>query len=180
MEVKSKFGRGYTFPCLFKVVDGQTTLWALVSETGVSGAYCGSHLSDWQEGGYQIAFPDKGENNGFGSEYATIPLPGSTPWRTITVGSSLKPVVETTVAYDVVEPLYEPSTDYKGGRYTWSWLIWQDGSINYDDQVKFIDLASEMGYEYCLVDNWWDQNIGRERMAVCPAERRTSFIMVQQ
>lgn len=60
MKVKSKFGRGYTFPCLFKVVDGQTTLWALVSETGVSGAYCGSHLSDWQEGGYQIAFPDKG------------------------------------------------------------------------------------------------------------------------
>ena len=22
-----------------------------------------------------------------------------------------------------------------------------------------------MGYEYCLVDNWWDQNIGRERIA---------------
>ena len=50
------------------------------------------------------------------------------------------------------------------GRYTWSWLIWQDNSINYDDQVKFIDLASAMGYEFCLVDNWWDQNIGRDRM----------------
>ena len=45
MKVKSKFGRGYTFPCLFKVVDGQTTLWALVSETGVSGAYCGEIIS---------------------------------------------------------------------------------------------------------------------------------------
>ena len=64
----------------------------------------------------------------------------------------------------MVEPLYEPSQEYKGGRYTWSWLIWQDNSINYDDQVKFIDLAAAMGYEFCLVDNWWDQNIGRERI----------------
>lgn len=172
MQVKSKFGHGYTFPCLFKVPTGPISLkspgknlWALVSETGVSSAYCGSHLSDWQEGGYTIAFPDKGENNGFGSEFATIPLPGNTPWRTITVGTTLKPIVETTVAYDVVEPLYAPSENYKPGRYTWSWLIWQDKSINYDDQVKFIDLASSMGYEYCLVDNWWDQNIGRERIA---------------
>lgn len=165
MKLKSRFGRGYTFPCLFKVQASGKNFWALVSETGVSSAYCGSHLSDWQEGGYQIAFPDKGENNSFGSEYATIPLPCNTPWRTITVGASLKPIVETTVAYDVVEPLYEPSTDYKAGRYTWSWLIWQDESVNYDDQVQFIDLASKMGYEYCLVDNWWDKNIGRERMA---------------
>ena len=36
--------------------------------------------------------------------------------------------------------------------------------MNYDDQVKFIDLASTMGFEYCLVDNWWDTQIGRERM----------------
>ena len=72
--------------------------------------------------------------------------------------------METTIAYDVVEPMYEPTEQYKGGRYTWSWLIWQDNSINYDDQVKFIDLAAAMGYEYCLVDNWWDQNIGRERI----------------
>ena len=81
------------------------------------------------------------------------------------MGASLKPIVETNIAYDVVEPRYEPSQEYKGGRYTWSWLIWQDNSINYDDQVKFIDLAASMGYELCLVDNWWDKNIGRERMA---------------
>ena len=36
MDVKSQFGVGYTFPCLFKV--GQDG-WALVSETGVSSAY---------------------------------------------------------------------------------------------------------------------------------------------
>ena len=30
--------------------------------------------------------------------------------------------------------------------------------------MKFIDLASTMGFEYCLVDNWWDTQIGRDRM----------------
>ena len=162
MNVKSQFGVGYTFPCLFKVGrDG----WVLVSETGVSSAYPGSRLSDYEPGkGYTIAFPQKGENNGFGSEYAGIPLPGETPWRTITVGSSLAPIVETTIPYDVVEPLYEASQQYKPSRYTWSWLIWQDGSINYDDQVKMIDVAAAQGYEAILVDNWWDKQIGRKRI----------------
>ena len=141
------------------------SLWALVSETGVGSNYCGSHLTDYQAScGYAIAYPDPGENNGFGADFAGIPLPGETPWRTITVGNSLKPIVETTISYDLVEPLYEPSTDYKPGRYTWSWLLWQDNSVNYDDQVKFIDLASAMGFEYCLVDNWWDTQIGRDRI----------------
>ena len=161
MTAKSQYGRGYTFPCLFHLPEG----WALVSETGTTGSYPGTHISDYEAGrGYTIAFPDKGENGGFGSEFAACSLPAETPWRTITVGQTLKPLVETTVSYDVVEPLYEPSENYKAGRYTWSWLVWQDGSTNYDDQVKFIDLAAEMGYEYCLVDALWDTQIGRDRM----------------
>ena len=162
MAVASQYGHGYIFPALFHLPNA----WVLVSETGVGSNYCGSHLSDYQAGmGYTISYPDKGENNGFGADFAGIPLPGETPWRTITVGNDLKPIVETTISYDVVKPLYEPSCDYQPGRYTWSWLIWQDNSINYDDQVKFIDLASAMGFEYCLVDNWWDTQIGRERIA---------------
>ena len=91
-------------------------------------------------------------------------LPGSTPWRTITVGADLKPIVETTVMWDYVEPLYAPSREYVYGRSTWSWIVWQDASCNWDDQVKFIDLASEMGWEYILIDAGWDENIGYERM----------------
>ena len=173
MAERSQYGHGYTFPCLFRVPSvalptqqSSESAWILISETGVSSAYCGSRLSDYNAStGYTIAYPMEGENNGIGSSTPGIALPGTTPWRTITVGETLKPIVETTIQYDVVEPLYEPSTDYGSGRYTWSWLIWQDNSINYDDQVRFIDLASQMGFEFCLVDNWWDQNIGRERMA---------------
>ncbi len=162
MTERSRFGLGYTFPCLFRLGDNG---WVLIGETGVSSAYCASRLSDYNpERGYTVTYPEKGEFNGFGSEFANISLPGSTPWRTITIGKTLQPIVETTVAYDVVEPLYKATQPFRPGRYTWSWLLWQDNSINYDDQVKFIDLASAMGFEYCLVDNWWDRNIGRERM----------------
>lgn len=163
MAEKSKYGRGYTFPCLFRVGDDG---WALVSETGVDGGYVGSHVSDYDaSNGYTIAFPMAGEANGWGTTTAGMTLPGVTPWRTITVGTTLKPIVETTVPYDVVEQRYAPSENYKPGRYTWSWLIWQDNSVNYDDQVKYIDLAATMGYEYVLVDGLWDVQIGRDRMA---------------
>ena len=172
MAVKSQFGQGYTFPCLFKAqptsLSGgsqEEALWVLVSETGVDGSYVGSHLSDYsEETGYTIAFPQAGENNGNDTPFAGIPLPYTTPWRTIVIGTSLKPIVESKYCLPSLKAKYEPSTDYKPGRYTWSWLVWQDESINYDDQVQFIDLAAKMGFEYCLVDNWWDQRIGRDKI----------------
>ena len=162
MTNKSQYGHGYVFPALFHVGDKG---WMLVSETGVTSGYVASHLSDYDAAeGYTIAYPMEGENNGFGSTSASIALPGSTPWRTITIGHDLAPIVETTIPFDPLTPLYAPSRDYRPGRYTWSWLIWQDRSCNYDDQVTFIDLAAAMGYEYCLVDAWWDTQIGRDRV----------------
>lgn len=163
MNAKSRYGQGYTFPCLFRVgEDG----WVLVNETGTRGNYPGCRLSDYSlESGYTVEFPMAGECDGCGATNAAFALPGCTPWRTITVGTTLKPIVETTVSYDVVEPLYEPSQEYKPGRYTWSWLIWQDNSANYDDQKQMVDLAAAMGYEYVLVDALWDQQTGRQRIA---------------
>ncbi|WP_292473908.1 glycoside hydrolase family 97 protein [Methanosphaera sp.] len=162
MGKRSLYGRGYVFPALFHTGNHG---WVLLGETGVTSGYVGSHLSDFSpEIGYTIAYPMEGENNGIGTTYAGIPIPGSTPWRTITVGANLKPIVETTITYDIVDPLYEPSIEYNPVIYTWSWLIWPDDSINCEDQVQFIYLAAAMGFEYCLVDNWWDARIGREKI----------------
>lgn len=162
MSERSQYGHGYTFPCLFRIgTDG----WVLISETGVDSRYCGSRLSDVSEGNlYTVAFPMAEENNGNGTSAPAFALPGATPWRTVTVGETLKPIVETTVTWDVVSPLYETKHDYRFGRGTWSWILWQDGSINYDDQVRYVDFAAVMGYEYVLIDNWWDTRIGRDRM----------------
>lgn len=170
---RSQSGHGWTFPCLFHEGDKG---WLLISETGVTSNYCGTHLSDaTPDGLFTIAFPMEGENNGFGSTGAQLGLANSktsandemtgyTPWRTLTFGPSLKPIVETTIAWDVVEPLYEPSIDYQGSRNTWSWIMWQDASINYDDQIKYIDLAAALGWEGCLIDGGWYEHIGREGM----------------
>ena len=161
---KSHSRLGFTFPALFRLRGGG---WALVSETGVTSRYAGTRLSDpTAEGLYTIAFPEKAENAGIGDATVSAALPLLTPWRTITVGQTLAPIVETTVATDVVKPLYEPSIDYQPGRTTWSWLVWQDPSMNVRDQRIFIDLAAELGYEYILIDALWDEEgrIGRGRM----------------
>lgn len=162
MNTRSQYGHGYTFPGLFRIGnDG----WALVSETGVDSKFCASRLSDaTPEGLYTIAYPMPEENNGNGTSAPGIALPGVTPWRTITVSNNLKPIVETTVPWDVVEPRYESEHTYQFGRGTWSWILWQDGSINFDDQIRYINLAAAMGYEFFLIDNWWDKNIGHKRM----------------
>lgn len=160
MTNRSQYGHGYTFPGLFRIGDDG---WVLVSETGVSSNYCGSRLSDMKDDGlYTIEYPMMEENNGNGTVEPAISLPGATPWRTITVGATLEPIVETTAPWDNVEPLYETEHDYKFGKGTWSWIVWQDNSINLEDQKKYVDLASEMGFQYTLVDNWWDTKIGKE------------------
>ncbi|WBL22300.1 glycoside hydrolase family 97 protein [Zunongwangia sp. HRR-M8] len=158
----SKYGVGYTFPALFKLGEKG---WILISETGVDSSYPGSRLSESTDDGlFSIKFPQEGENNSIGDTFAAMAMPAKTPWRTITLGKTLKPIVESTVAFDLVKQKYEPSIDYKMGRATWSWIVWQDNSINYEDQIKYIDLAASLNFEYVLIDNWWDNNIGYERM----------------
>jgi len=155
------WGQGYTFPCLFKVnKDG----WILISETGVDNHYCASRLIGHSDGLYTIGFPQNGENNGNGTSSPGIPLPGETPWRTITVGETLKPIVETTIPFDVVKPRYEAYQKYQYTRGSWSWIIKMDGNTTYPIQKEYIDFSFAMGYETVLVDALWDTQIGRKKI----------------
>lgn len=158
---KNGWGEGYTFPCLFRNGDNG---WALVSETGVNGGYCASRLLGHKGGTYTIGFPQEGEANGNGTVSPGIALPGETPWRTITVGKTLAPIVETTVPFDVVKPLYPAKGEYTYGRGSWSWIIGMDGSTNYKEQLRYIDFSAAMGYQSVLVDALWDKQIGRDKI----------------
>lgn len=158
---KNGWGEGYTFPCLFRNGDNG---WALVSETGVNGGYCASRLLGHKGGTYTIGFPQEGEANGNGTVSPGIALPGETPWRTITVGKTLAPIVETTVPFDVVKPLYPAKGEYTYGRGSWSWIIGMDGSTNYKEQFRYIDFSAAMGYQSVLVDALWDKQIGRDKI----------------
>ena len=160
---KSQYGLGYTYPALFHLADKG---WLLISETGVSGNYVGTRLSDaTAEGIYTVTFPQEGENNNKGAVTATAALPMQTSWKTITLGKNLKPIVESTAATDVVKPLVSSSKIFDSGRASWSWIVWQDASCNYNDQVTYIDLAASLKCEFILIDALWDVNIGKEKMA---------------
>ncbi len=154
-------GHGYVFPALFRVADKG---WVLVSETGVNSNYCGSRLLGKADGSYVIGYPMEESYNGNGTVAPGITVPGFTPWRTITVGATLQPIAETTVAWDVVEPLYEPSIAYEGSKGSWSWIIKGDASTVYPVQLQYIDFTAAMGWQTVLVDALWDTQIGRENM----------------
>jgi len=160
---KNGWGAGYTFPCLFR--NGENG-WLLLSETGVDGYYCASRLLSSGASGYRIGYPQEGEINGYGSVSPAVALPAEMPWRTVTLGRDLAPVVETTVPFDVVVPRYTASKDYSKvyGKGSWSWIIGMDDSCNYDEQKRYIDFSAAMGYGSVLVDALWDTRIGYDRM----------------
>ena len=159
---KNGWGEGYSFPCLFHLGDKG---WVLISETGVDGSYVASRLLNVKDGLYRIGFPQPGECNGWGSTSASVALPCETPWRTITLGSTLAPIVETTVPFDLVEQKYKASQEYIYGKGSWSWIIGMDASCNFDEQKRYIDFSAAMGYQTVLVDALWDKQIGYEKMA---------------
>lgn len=158
---KNGWGEGYSFPCLFKISDKG---WALISETGVDGRYVASRLLNVKDGLYRIGFPQQGECNGWGSTSASVSLPFDTPWRTITVGTTLANIVETTVPFDLVSPKYKASQEYVYGKGSWSWIIGMDSSCNYDEQKRYIDFSAAMGYQTVLIDALWDVQIGYDKM----------------
>ena len=174
---------GYTFPGLFHVqgVRSQESGvrsedgWVLISETGTDGGYVGCRLiceevnevkevKEVKGQLYKIAFPLAEEMNGTGAVTPLMALPAETPWRTITVGKTLAPIVETTVANDLVKPKYEAKKDYTYGKGSWSWIIGMDPSCNFDEQKRYIDFSAAMGFRSVLVDALWDTQIGYEKM----------------
>ncbi|GEL11452.1 alpha-glucosidase [Flavobacterium glycines] len=159
---KNGSGEGYTFPCLFKV---NNTGWALISETGVDSGYCASRLIGKEKGLYTIGFPMIGENNGNGTTAPGIPLMGETPWRTITIGETLAPIVETTIPFDLVKPKYEASQKYNYTKGSWSWIMKMDSNTKFPVQKQYIDFSAAMGYETILIDALWDTQIGKDKIA---------------
>ena len=158
---KNGWGQGYTFPCLFKTTAG----WVIISETGTDGNYVGCALQNDGGNKYSIAFPQASEMDGWGTPTAKVTLPALTPWRTMTIGTTLAPIVETTVANDLVQPKYKASKAYTYGKGSWSWIIRMDGSCNFKEQKEYIDFSAALGYRSVLVDALWDTQIGYDKVA---------------
>jgi hypothetical protein len=167
----SGLGQGWTYPALFRVPDAG---WVLISETGTTGDYCGTHLANLSPDGlYKIEFPHIEEGLPSQDAYSSMSLPYETPWRMMIVGSTPGSVAESTMATDLVKPLYKPNFEYKPGKASWSWLVLKDDSVTYEVTRKFIDMADRLDFAYCLIDAPWDVQIGRERIAALAEYAKT-------
>jgi alpha-glucosidase len=148
---------GWAFPMLFCSADGSR--WGLVTEAGLDGSYCGSHLTQKAPGGvYRIQFPDEADGNYTGSVEPSWTLPWATPWRVIELGDSPATIVESTLVTDVSPASVVKDTSWiKPGRASWSWLFDHDSPQDCTKLKSFVDLAAAMGWEYSLVDANWTQ-----------------------
>lgn len=153
---------GWVYPALFKVGNN----WVLITETGLKETYCGSRLAQHSDNGiYHVDYPPKEEGIFGGPVLPESTTPWETPWRVIAIGS-LKTLVESNLGAALADPPIEMDTTFiKPGLASWSWAILKDGSVNYDTQKQFIDFASEMNWQYSLVDVDWDTTIGYEKIA---------------
>ena len=96
-------------------------------------------------------------------------LPGGsyTPWRALITVDTLDELVNSDLISNLNLP-YDPAlfpegvhTEWiKPGRALWTWWTDTHASYSYDAQIEYIDYASEMGFEYILVDAGWEEPDG--------------------
>jgi hypothetical protein len=154
---------GWVFPALFR----SGNCWVNLTESWPDRNYCGSHLAKGNgDNEMRIAFPELTEGYTGGSVLPQSGLPWQTPWRIVTMGSTPGVIAESTHGTDLAAPPAGGDFSYvRPGRAAWSWALMKDRSVNFEVQKRFISYASEMGWEYCLIDVNWDKTIGWEKIA---------------
>ncbi|HBO73197.1 MAG TPA: alpha-glucosidase, partial [Marinilabiliales bacterium] len=153
---------GWVYPALFKTND----TWVLITEAALDGTYCGTRLvNDSASSVYSIGFADAREVFTGGGYLPENNKPWLTPWRIITIGS-LATIAESTLGTDLApKAINMDSTFIQPGKASWSWINSKDDMVVYDEQIKYIDFAAEMNWQYCLVDANWDTQIGYDKIA---------------
>lgn len=153
---------GWSFPALFKT----DTNWVLITEAGLTPDYVGTRLAQQSPNGeYSIGFPQKGEMVKDTDPNYVVSANVTSPWRVIVVGS-LATVVESQMVSDLALSA-DKKMDYswvKTGVSSWSWAVLGDNATVYPVQKQFIEYASEMKWDYCLIDADWDWKIGYDKI----------------
>jgi len=166
---------GWAYPALFR----NDSAWIVISETGLGRDYCGTRLTEMPgTSAYKVRFPMMGESlDTTQSILPEITLPWNSPWRIITFGDNLKSVAESTLGTDLAEPSKVADISWiKPGHASWSWALLKDESIKYDIQKEFIDYASTMKWEYCLIDVNWNYTIGYDKIKELADYARTKNV----
>ncbi len=153
---------GWVMPALFNF----GKYWVCITETAVDTNYCGSRLSQRSpDGEYTIQFPQPQECRSGETVLPESTLPWYTPWRVIALTDNLASLVESTLETDLALPArYDVSSWLRPGIASWSWVILKDDSTVYGAQRRYIDFAASMNWRYCLIDAFWDTQIGYDKI----------------
>lgn len=149
---------GWSIPALFETKESGAYI--LLTEAGLDDGYAGTRFaSAVNDNLYSIEFPSQDEGMGQGSALPEVTLPLQTPWRVAMIGD-LKTIVESTFVTDVSQPLDDLFNDenpdwVRPGRAAWDWWHYQKTG-DLARQKRFVDGASEFGWEYVLVDANWN------------------------
>jgi len=168
---------GWAFPMLFETKNH----WALVSESGFDNSYGASHINaNCDDGEYTIRLAETEEANGLYDTFSILKDSENTPWRFITIGKNSADILESHMVTDLAKPSMLKDIDWiKPGKSTWSWWSESDSPKNYNDLVSYIDLASELGWEYSLIDaNWNNMNNGSlEKLAAYSKTKNVGLLI---
>ncbi|MBN2653029.1 MAG: glycoside hydrolase family 97 catalytic domain-containing protein [Spirochaetales bacterium] len=154
-SAKLKFwSEGWCLPALFDVGGNN---FVLLADSNLDENYCGVRLeSKPVKGKYRVRFPHKADAKWTGEVMPVAQLPFSTPWRVIVVGSA-KTIVESTLVDDLADGFDgEIPSWIKPGRAAWDWAS-DTRTGNFGEQMTMIEKASELGWEYVLVDANWNK-----------------------
>jgi alpha-glucosidase len=146
---------GWSIPALFQT----KKYYVLIADAGLNGNYFGARLNqDASKGIYKIRMPFVADGDTTGSIYPTSSLPWATPWRTLIIGKTPGTLIESNLVHHLADPQVAGDFSWvKPGRSSWSWWSENDSPRKMKRLKEYVDLAAEMGWEYSLVDAWWNK-----------------------
>lgn len=141
-------------PMTLKVSDD---CYAAITEANIDD-YAGMYLkANTSKSGFSLRsalspLPGQPENG----DKVVFQFPHKTPWRVIMLGSNPGQLVESEIVMNLNPPcaIADPSWIKPG---MCAWDHWWSGEVKMDNETirKYIDLASEMGWPYQLIDWQW-------------------------
>lgn len=166
---------GWVYPALFQ--HDQT--FVMLAEAALGRGYCGTALQQHSpDSEYKVNFPQAAEvfTNHNPVRLPASALPWKTPWRIIAIGS-LKTIAESTLGTDLALPQKKMDFSFvTPGKSSWSWILKKDDSTVFHVQKKYIDMAADMKWQYCLLDANWDQTIGYDAVKVLADYAKTKNV----
>jgi len=167
---------GWSFPALFHAGES----WTLLAQTGVDGRNEGSHLMNGIDPGeYVMARPSGNEGEG-GQPQDSGAGPWALPWKIAICGAEPSVAIHSDIVALMAPTTTMTDTSWiTPGLVSWGWWSNSHSPTNPEALRGFIDLASEMGWPFSLVDaNWNTMAHGAiESLVAYAAERNVKLFL---